>query len=350
MYRDYYGLAKKPFELAPVGGLVYLSESHLEAISMLRYGVVSDKGFVLLTGGVGTGKTTVLNTLLGVLKKRVRYCVLNNPKLTRHDFFFYLGRKVGIPYRGNKGHFILRFTKMLDQLEARGEKFLLIVDEAQVFPIDLLEEVRLLSNHAESKNVMGIFLLGQPELRDILAHPRLLPLRQRIGTHYHLEPFSYEDTRQYIGYRLRMAEAKRRDLFHEEALELIFDASRGNPRLINIICDQALMTGFSEGKPVIDADTVYQVLEEVQLEGEDLYELSPAGSAFSLGRSRLAGPRVEPPEVTESGEKSGLRGSKTNAGMKAPISTAKVLLIGGVLLAGVVVSVVFLIMRALEST
>ena len=272
MYRKFYGLEKKPFELSPVGGLVYLSESHLEGISMLRYGVVQDKGFVLLTGGVGTGKTTVLNTLLGVLKNKVKVCVINNPKLTRHDFFFYLGKKIGIPYRGNKGEFILQFARMLQELERKREKFLLVIDEAQVFPIDLLEEVRLLANHTEGRNVFSIFLIGQPELRDILAHPRLLPLRQRISTHYHLKSFTEEDTRQYISYRLRMAGATSTSLFDEDAIHLIHTASGGNPRLINILCDHSLMLGFSGDQHVITKDIVVEAIADANLEGEHVFQ------------------------------------------------------------------------------
>lgn len=274
MYREFYGLKKKPFDLAPVGGLVYLSEAHQEGVAILRYGVIADKGFLLLTGGVGAGKTTVLNTLLGMIKDKVKVCVLNNPKLSRHEFFHYLGKKLGIPYRGNKGNFIFQFTQLLDRYEKKGGKVLLIIDEAQVFPIDLLEEIRLLSNHAEARNVFSIFLIGQPELQEILAHPRLLPLRQRIGIRYHLGALSRDDTEQYIVYRLNKAGGVNTAIFNRHAVDGIYEASKGNPRLINIICDHALITGFSRDLNRIDRKVIVDCLEDIRLEGEDMLKVS----------------------------------------------------------------------------
>ncbi len=274
MYRKFYGLEKKPFDLAPVGGLVYLSEAHKEGVAILRYGVIADKGFLLLTGGVGAGKTTVLNTLLEMIKNKVRVCVLNNPKLSRHEFFHYLGKKLGIPYKGNKGNFIFHFTKLLDKYEQQGGKVLLIIDEAQVFPIDLLEEIRLLSNHAEARNVFSIFLIGQPELQEILAHPRLLPLRQRIGIRYHLNPLTREDTGHYITYRLNMAGAATSTIFEKAAIECIHEASQGNPRLINIICDHALITGFSRDMNSVGRKVITDCLDEIRLDGEDSLKVS----------------------------------------------------------------------------
>lgn len=283
MYREFYGLEKKPFDLAPVGGLVYLSEAHQEGVAILRYGVIADKGFLLLTGGVGAGKTTVLNTLLGMIKDKVRVCVLNNPKLSRHEFFHYIGKKLGIPYRGNKGSFIFQFTQLLDRYEKKGGKVLLIIDEAQVFPIDLLEEIRLLSNHAEARNVLSIFLIGQPELQEILAHPRLLPLRQRIGIRYHLGPLTRDDTEQYIVYRLNVAGAVNTQLFDSQAIDCIHEASLGNPRLINIICDHALITGFSRDIRNIDRTIIMDCLGEIRLEGEDMLRVSESYRSVEQG-------------------------------------------------------------------
>ncbi len=274
MYRKFYGLTKKPFDLAPVGGLVYLSEAHQEGLAILRYGVIADKGFLLLTGGVGAGKTTVLNTLLEMVKSKVRVCVLNNPKLSRHEFFHYIGKKLGIPYKGNKGQFILQFTKLLDRYAREGGKVLLIIDEAQVFPIDLLEEIRLLSNHSNAKNVLSIFLIGQPELQDTLAHPRLLPLRQRIGIRYHIEPLAEKDTEHYISYRLSTAGAANASIFDAKAISAIHEASKGNPRLINIICDHALITGFSRDLTKIDRSIILDCLEEIRLKGEETLRVS----------------------------------------------------------------------------
>lgn len=274
MYRKFYGLQKRPFELAPDGNVVYLSEAHREAIATLRYGVIADKGFLLLTGGVGTGKTTMLNTLLGMLKHKVRVCVLNNPTLSRHEFLHYVAGKLGLNYKSNKGEFILQFSNLLENCEKMGEKVLLIIDEAQVFPIELLEEIRLLSNLAEDRNVLSIFLIGQPELQEKLAHPQLLPLRQRIGIRFHLKPLLREDTAQYISYRLNRAGADNPAIFSKQAIDCIHEASRGNPRLINVICDHALVSGFAQDMPQIDGNVVFECLKDIRLQGEDGLQVS----------------------------------------------------------------------------
>jgi general secretion pathway protein A len=274
MYRKFYGLKTRPFELTPVGDLIYLSEAHREAIATLRYGVISDKGFLLLTGGVGAGKTTILNNLLSMIKDSVRVCVLNNPTLDRDEFLHYLGGKLGINFAGNKGEFILQFSRLLDKCERMKEKVLLIIDEAQVFPIALLEEIRLLSNLAGDRNVFSIFLIGQPELQEKLAHPDLLPLRQRIGIRYHLDPLLKDDTAQYISYRLNRAGADNPVLFTQQALDCIHEASQGNPRLINVICDHALISGFSQDMPLIDRDVVVDCLNDIRLQGEERLKVS----------------------------------------------------------------------------
>lgn len=283
MYCNFYGLSQKPFELAPAGNLVYLSEAHREGVATLRYGVIADKGFLLLTGGVGTGKTTILNYLLGVLHNKVQVCVLNNPTLSRDEFFHYLGGTLGIGYKGNKGEFILQFSNLLESCRKRKNKILLIIDEAQVFPIDLLEEIRLLSNHAGDRNVLSIFLIGQPELQVTLAHPQLLPLRQRIGIRYHLEPLTRDDTGQYIAYRLNKVGAANSAIFTQEAVDCIHEASQGNPRLINVICDHAMISGFVLEKNRIDRDIVLECLQQIRLQGETGLRISGAAGQAETG-------------------------------------------------------------------
>jgi general secretion pathway protein A len=274
MYCKFYGLVQRPFELAPVRDIVYLSESHREGLATLRYGVMSDKGFLLLTGGVGAGKTTLLNTLLNMLYGKVQVCVLNNPTLSRDEFFHYIGGQLGIRYQGNKSKFISQFSKHLDKYGAKKRKILLIIDEAQAFPIELLEEIRLLLNLAGERNVFSIFLIGQPELQEKLAHPQLLPLRQRIGIRYHLEPMSREDTAQYVSYRLNKAGAVNSAIFTSEAIDCIHEASQGTPRLINIICDHAMISGFTEDKNKIDRHIVFECLKQIRLQGEDALKIS----------------------------------------------------------------------------
>ena len=274
MYRKFYGLVQRPFELAPARNIVYLSESHREGLATLRYGVMSDKGFLLLTGGVGSGKTTLLNNLLNMLYGKLQVCVLNNPTLSRDEFFHYIGGQLGFSYKGNKSKFISQFSNCLAKYENIKGKILLIIDEAQAFPINLLEEIRLLSNHAGERNVFSIFLIGQPELQEKLAHPQLLPLRQRIGIRYHLEPLTREDTGQYISFRLNKAGAVNSAIFTSKAIDCVHEASQGNPRLINIICDHAMISGFTLDKKQIDRDIVFDCLKQIRLQGEDALQIS----------------------------------------------------------------------------
>lgn len=284
MYKDFYRLGQRPFELTPLAGLVYLSDGHREGLAILRYGVIADKGFLLLTGGVGAGKTTLLNTLLAMLQDDVQVCLLNNPRMTRNEFFYYLGEKLGIKCYGNKSRFILDFASLLEKYQAKNQKLLLIIDEAQAFPTDLLEEIRLLSNQAEGRNIFSIFLIGQPELQEKLASPQLLPLRQRIGVRYQLDPLSRAETSRYIDYRLQKAGGDGRSIFTEEAIDFIHQASQGTPRLINIICDHALVLGFTREIPLIDRAHVVECVDAIRLQGEDMLQTSrsieaPPGAA-----------------------------------------------------------------------
>jgi general secretion pathway protein A len=274
MYCSFYGLDKNPFDLAPAGGLLYLSESHREALAILRYGVIAGQGFLLLTGGVGTGKTSVLNTLLKLLKDSVQVHVLNNPALSRNELYYYLSGILGFKSQRNKGAFLLEFNRLLDTLKSEGKKLLLIIDEAQAFSVGLLEEVRLLSNHSGDRNVLSIFLIGQPELQEVLAEPRLLPMRQRIGVRYHLEPLSRDDTEQYIIYRLNKAGASNPAIFEGQAIDAIHIASKGTPRLINVICDNALILGYSLDARRIDRKMVEDAVREIKLPGERELQIS----------------------------------------------------------------------------
>lgn len=287
MYRSFYGLQRRPFELSPDGTLVYLSEAHKEAMATLRYGVITAKGFLLLTGGVGAGKTTLLNSLLGLLKNKVRVCLLNNPTLTQNEFYHFLEKKFGLNCQGNKGEFLLQFSDLLDECEKTGEKVLLIIDEAQIFPIQLLEEIRLLSNLAGDRNVLSIFLIGQPELQKKLSHTQLLPLRQRIGIRYHLNPLTREDTAQYIAFRLNKAGADNQALFTQRAIDCIHEASQGNPRLINVICDHALISGFSQDATQIDRDTIVECLRDIRLQDEEQLQVSESSEQSDRPPAKL---------------------------------------------------------------
>ncbi len=270
MYENYYGLTSKAFDLIPDPDKVYMSEAHEEALAILRYGVIDRKGFLLLTGGVGTGKTTLLQLLVKSLESGVHLCLIANPTLSLHDFYYYMAAKFGLrEYEGNKAKFLLDFADFLKRCRENRERVLLIIDEAHVLPVELLEEVRLLSNQEyHDFGVMSVFLVGQPELNERLAHERLLPLRQRIGIRFHINPFSEDETRRYILFRLGKAGVQRAGLFSDEAVRLIHAEGHGVPRLINVICDQALLSGFAEGKPVIDAAIVRSSVKDMLVPGE----------------------------------------------------------------------------------
>jgi len=289
MYEKYYGLTSKAFDLIPDPDKVYMSEAHEEALAILRYGVIDRKGFLLLTGGVGTGKTTLLQLLVKSLDSRVHLCLIANPTLTLHEFYYYLAAKYDLrEFEGNKAKFLLDFADFLRQCRENKERVLLIIDEAHVLPVELLEEIRLLSNQEyQDFGVMSVFLVGQPELNERLAHERLLPLRQRIGIRFHLQPFSEEETRRYILFRLGKAGVQRGNLFNDEAIRLVHAAGHGVPRLINVICDQALLSGFAEGKAVIDAEIVRGCVRDIQIPGgESSLPLSSAGQEKSVAAAK----------------------------------------------------------------
>ncbi|MFH7320767.1 ExeA family protein [Desulfurivibrio sp. D14AmB] len=291
MYTKYYGLRKNPFDLTTDSGPVFMGESHQEALAVLRYGVMERKGFLLLTGDVGTGKTTLLHLLLRSLDRQVRVCLLSNPSLTVDDFYYTLAAGFGLtPYAGSKARFMEEFTAFLAKSGRAGERVLLIIDEAQVLPVELLEEIRLLSNQqGAAAGVLGVFLVGQPELNQRLGGQRLLPLRQRIAIRFHLESFDRAATAGYITFRLQQAGARRFDLFSAAAIDLIHKASGGVPRLINILADQALLTGFAESRPVIEAETVRACVQDLHIPGEAEPLPLPVGKAWQGRRPALWG-------------------------------------------------------------
>lgn len=279
MYKKHFGLQRKPFELTPDSNILFLGEMHKEALAVLKQGVVSDKGFLLFTGGVGTGKTTLINVISKTLENPGYMCVISNPTLEIDDFFYYFAAQLGLLFDGNKAKFLFLFSKLLEQCQKTERKVLLIVDEAHALPTDLLEELRLLVNMAaEVKNVLSVFLVGQPELLDRLTEEQLSHLSQRIAVRFHLSQLSREDTMQYILFRLNRAGAKSRVLFTEHALELVYEATGGNPRQINILCDNALLAAYGADRLTIDDSLIRDCVEQLHIEGDD--------TAFYLPREK----------------------------------------------------------------
>jgi general secretion pathway protein A len=277
MYLNHYGLRAEPFEMTPDSRTLFLSDTHKQGLATLKNGVTSNSGFLVLTGGVGTGKTTLIKILAKELKDTHYLCILSNPILEPIDFYHYFAEKLGILYDGNKTRFLLMFSQLLEKCLASARKVLLIIDEAHVLPFDLFEELRFLENvSAEQQNVLSIFLVGQPELLDRLAEDDLKSIQQRIGIRFHLEPLSRQDVFEYIYFRLNFAGAnmKRKALFTEKAIDLVHQATGGVPRIINVLCDNALLAGYTNKLPQVDHMVVRGCVEKLYFPGD--------GSMFAL--------------------------------------------------------------------
>jgi type II secretory pathway predicted ATPase ExeA len=276
MYTEFYGLKEKPFNLTPSPRFVYLSEGHKEAMALLTYGVTERKGFILLTGEVGTGKTTMIHNLINNLDASVEYVYLVNPILSPQEFIDYLAFssfKKRIHFR-SKADFLLEFEDFLKTCLKNQKIFILIIDEAHKLSFELLEEIRLLSNmeFAEEK-LINIFLVGQPELNDNLNNPKGRATLQRIGIRYDIPPLGLKETGEYLNTRLMVAGApKKGEIFQKEAVEAIYRFSQGYPRTINILADNALLIGYSSGKKIINASVIEESYNSLKLEGSFLKE------------------------------------------------------------------------------
>jgi general secretion pathway protein A len=267
MYTSFYNLREKPFELTPSPRFLYLGETHKEALALLTYGVMDRKGFVLLTGEVGTGKTTIIQTLLKNLNSSSRYVYLSNPLLSSKEFLFYVASSLGfVPQSSSKASFLVQFQGFLSRMVQDQQNVLLIVDEAQKLSYRLLEEVRLLSNmETADEKLINIFLVGQPELNEKLLNPKCRPLLQRISIRYHINPLDLKETDTYIKTRLKAAGAQNPNLFSKEAVKSIHKYAQGYPRVINVLCDNALLLGYSRGKRDITPAMIKECYEDLQL-------------------------------------------------------------------------------------
>jgi len=267
MYTSFYNLKEKPFNLTPSPRFLYLGETHKEALSLLTYGVMERKGFVLLTGEVGTGKTTIVQTLLENLDSSIKYVSLSNPTLSAKEFLFYVASGLGLKTQfESKGSFLIHFENFLQTLLQQQQNVLLIVDEAQKLSLTLLEEIRLLSNmETADDKLINIFLVGQPELNEKLSNPVCRPLLQRISIRYHINPLHVIETEAYIKARLKSAGARNPKIFSKEVIRAIHKNAHGYPRMINILCDNVLLLGYSKGKKHITVEMIEECYNDLQL-------------------------------------------------------------------------------------
>jgi general secretion pathway protein A len=288
MYRQFYALLRSPFEMTPDPAFLYLGEAHREGLATLVYGVRARKGFVLLTGEVGTGKTTLLHALLSQLESNITAAFLFNPRLDPLDFFRVLFDEYGIEEKcSTKAEYLLALNRFLIARLEKGLPTLLIVDEAQNLSAEMLEEIRLLSNlETPTSKLIQIMLVGQPELNEMLARPDLRQLRQRIVLRHHLRPFDEKETVAYIEERLRLAGYTGAGLFDRGALREVFDVTGGIPRLLNIVCDSALLLGYSRELPVIGRAQVREVAQDLALPAITDVGSPPAGATDASPKRR----------------------------------------------------------------
>lgn len=270
MYLDYYGLTQSPFDITPNPRFLFHSTKHREAINHLLYGIRERKGFVQLTGEVGAGKTTLCRAMLEQLDGQYATALILNPVLNAGELVKAIAAEFGLPVSSlnlDRLDTLALINEFLLKQAGAGRVSVLIIDEAQNLTEELLEQVRLLSNiETDDRKLLQIVLLGQPELRDRLNSPRLRQLRQRITVRYHLKPLTRFEVTQYIHHRLELAGAKGVPYFTRPALWRIYFYSRGIPRLVNAVCDKALLAGYVEHSDRITHRMVGRAVRE--LEGE----------------------------------------------------------------------------------
>jgi general secretion pathway protein A len=263
VYKEFYGLKELPFALTPDPRFIYFTPSHTEAMANLHYGIESGKGLIVVTGEVGTGKTTILRWMMQRLDRTVLVGYIFNPRLTVPEFYQHVSRLFDVQEWENKSELLFSLGKTLEARHARGLRTVLIIDEAHGLSTAVLEEIRLLSNfESDSAKQLQIVLTGQPELRDVLNNPDLRQLKQRVALRCEIKPLpNVEETERYVKARLLVAGAARTDIFSPGAIDYIFRCAAGIPRQINNLCDNAMLTGFAAGLHTISRAVIEEVAD-----------------------------------------------------------------------------------------
>ena len=329
MYREFYGLTELPFALTPDPRFIYFTPSHKEVMANLHYGIENGKGLIVVTGEVGTGKTTILRWMLERLDRTVLVAYVFNPRLTVPEFYQYFTTLLDVREWETKSELLIELGKTLESRHARGLRTVLIVDEAQGLSPYVLEEIRLLSNfESNSAKQLQIVLTGQPELRDVLNTPELRQLKQRVALRGQIKALpNVEETEKYIFARLLVAGAERTDIFSPGAIDFIFRCSEGIPRQINNLCDNALLTGFAAGEPTISRAVIEEVAETFDMlprsdRGRQMGEEreAPARIFTAAGRAELwnAGTGYSPSGSSAQGSHLSNRDGATEQGKDSP--------------------------------
>jgi general secretion pathway protein A len=271
MYEKFYGLRDIPFSLAPDPKYLFRTDSLLEVFANLQYGIENGKGIVVVTGEVGTGKTTILRSMLQSLDRSVLAAYIFNPILSTEDFFDLLAGEFRMRPQQSKASMLRLLGNVLVSRHSQGLRTVLVVDEAHLLPRHLLEEIRLLLNFETNREkLLQVILCGQPELHDLLSQPELRQLKQRVSLKCSIKTLTPHETGEYIRWRLRIAGCADENLFEPEAIRLAHRFSGGIPRIINNICDNALLTGFSEGSAQITAEIVEDVVDVLDLTSTEI--------------------------------------------------------------------------------
>ena len=272
MYQEFFRLTEAPFDITPNPRFMFYSAKHREAFNHLLYGIRERKGFIQLTGEVGAGKTTLCRAALEQLEQHYTIALILNPVMSADELMRAIGLEYGLPVTGlDRLTTLAVINQFLLQQVDRGRDTVLIIDEAQDLTDDLLEQVRLLSNlETDNRKLLQIVLMGQPELRDRLNHHKLRQLRQRITVRYHLPPLSPDEMAKYITHRLHVSGGNGKPYFTKPALWRVFRYTKGIPRLVNALCDKALLAGFVNQTGRISFSLVGRAIRE--LEGNICYE------------------------------------------------------------------------------
>ncbi len=286
MYLEHFGLRETPFSIVPDPRYLYMSKGHREALAHLLYGIKNDAGFVMLTGEVGTGKTTICRILLEQMPQDIETAFILNPRLSVEELLASVCDEFRIDYpKGNTSikAFVDRINEYLLSVYRSGKRAVLIIEEAQNLSPEVLEQLRLLTNlETGRRKLLQIMLLGQPELRDMIGRPELRQLAQRITALYHLGPLSANEITAYVAHRIAVAGRKDR-LFPASLMPKLFRLSSGIPRVINVICDRALLGAFVQGKDVVDRNTLISAAAEVSVEQGG----RPRGQIFKWGAAGI---------------------------------------------------------------
>jgi general secretion pathway protein A len=311
MYQQYFGLRELPFELTPNPRFLFLSAKHREALANLRHGIWAAKGISLLIGEAGTGKTTLVRTVLEEAGDAVNCLYLNNPTLTRNEFSEFLAKGFGLSDEAARSKTALLFEleAKLKETRARDKLSALVVDESQSLPNELLEEIRLLANiETLTEKLLPVVLVGQPELGERLNTQSLRQLKQRVALRCELLPLTLHETASYIASRIRIAGGDCSRIFTREAVTLIHDRASGIPRTISVLCDNALVSGFALDRQPVGRDIVQEICRDFDLEDAGSAYRADAGAAAveespTPALAAVAGKKGEPPRSLPAPEK-----------------------------------------------